>query len=644
MSESPVSIWQPDAAEVAGSVPQVDALMSTRVPDAALAELFTVVFPHLNERQRRLFAGAAAFGLGRGGDSAVARAARLSRNTVAAGRKEWEELAGGAGTRVRRQGAGRRPMAVSHPDLIARLTTLVQDGEPCSGHPLDWTFHSTYELADALTRRGLEISPGSVAGLLRTQGFQLDGTGRLAGQHRRRDVEAQLMEIAEMAGSYLASSLPVVEVAVRSQTACAASALPGRLDLRSGWAALTTETVRKWWLAIGREQFPAADRLLICSTSFGADEDESQEWELALTRLADQTGVELTALHIPPVTRRWHGMETQLTELVIIHSGQGDTTYEVTVDLLRGAAQPDPSADGLHLEGGTLPPQVRHARFYRAEPMRGEQANRPRKPDVLQLITGAPTSRHPGEAAAAEIPVIPRTNKVAEVVAHDITRDISTWRLQPGSRLAGIGSAKHRYHVSGSSARESMRMLEMLGLLSVKPGPGGGPLVRQVTTEDFGLTTIFYYRMLGVTVRDLIEARMTLEPILVRFVAQQQSPTVTQRLRWYLNGVGQEDPSRRAWLTRRSPTASFHRALVETENPILDIMVHSLQECWLVMRKEASFPREVSHHDRDHKLIAEAILRGEEVTAERLMQRHMDYVSTFADTHFSELMEKVIDW
>jgi DNA-binding FadR family transcriptional regulator len=617
--------------------------MSTTVPAAALAELFTVVFPHLNERQRRLFAGATASGLGRGGDSAVARAARLSRNTVAAGRKEWEELAGGAGTRVRRQGAGRRPMAVSHPDLTARLTTLLRDGKQRPGGPLDWTFQSTYELAEALTRQGLEISSGSVARLLRTQGFQLDGTGRLAGGHRRRDVEAQLLEIAELTGSFLAGSLPVVEVTARSQTASAASAVGGRPDLRSGWAALTTETVRKWWLAIGREQFPAADRLLICSTAFGADEDETQEWELALTRLADQTGVELTALHIPPVTRRWRRTETQLTELVIVHSGQGDTTYEVTVDLLLDA-QPDEAAAGLHRSGDTLPLQVRYARCYRAAPMRGQQASRPRKPDVLQLVAGAPLPRHPAEVPAAEIPAIPRTNKVAEVVAHDITRDISAWRLQPGSRLAGIGSAKHRYHVSGSSARESIRMLEMLGLLSVRPGPGGGPLVRQVTTEDFGLTTIFYYHTLGVTVRDLIEARMTLEPILVRFVAQQRSSTVTQRLRWYLNGAGQEGPSRRAWLTHRSPTASFHRALVETENPILDIMVHSLQECWLVMRKEATFPREVSHHDRDHRLIAEAILRGEEGNAERLMQRHMDYVATFADTHFSELMGKVIDW
>ncbi len=458
-------------------------------------------------------------------------------------------------------------------------------------------------------------------------------------------MEAQLSEIAELTGSFQTSSLPVLEVTARSQTASEDSSPRSQADRWSGWAALTTEAVRKWWLAIGREQFPAADQLLICSASFGADDEQAEEWEHALTQLADQLDVELTALHIPAVTRRWHGTETQLTELMTIHGGgQADTTYEVTVDLLRGAAEPDPAA-ALHAAGGRVPPQARRARVYRVAPMSGGRAHRPRKPDVLQLASAPrPALRLLAQSAEPGGPVIPRTTKVAEVVAHAIAREISSRRPPPGTRLADIGSAKHRYHVSSSAVRESMRMLEMLGVLSVRPGPQGGPLVRQVTIQDFAIATTFYYHVLGVTVRDLIDARVALEPILVRFVAQRQSSVSTRRLRWYLTGVGQEGHSRHAWVTRRSPTASFHSALIETENPILDLMVQSLQECWLAMRKQFPFPREVSHHDRDHKRIAEAILRGEEGKAERLMQRHMDYVSTFASMHFAELMEKVIDW
>ena len=47
-----------------------------------MAAKFTALFPHLDERQRRLTMGAEARALGHGGIAAVARAAGVSRVTV----------------------------------------------------------------------------------------------------------------------------------------------------------------------------------------------------------------------------------------------------------------------------------------------------------------------------------------------------------------------------------------------------------------------------------------------------------------------------------------------------------------------------------------------------------------------------------
>jgi hypothetical protein len=47
-----------------------------------LARFFDVVLPHMNELQRRVVAGAPAEMLARGGNTAVASASRMSRNTV----------------------------------------------------------------------------------------------------------------------------------------------------------------------------------------------------------------------------------------------------------------------------------------------------------------------------------------------------------------------------------------------------------------------------------------------------------------------------------------------------------------------------------------------------------------------------------
>jgi hypothetical protein len=58
-----------------------------------LAATFTLVAPHLTERQRRLLFGAAARALGYGGVSRVARLAEASRPTVRRGAVELDQPA-----------------------------------------------------------------------------------------------------------------------------------------------------------------------------------------------------------------------------------------------------------------------------------------------------------------------------------------------------------------------------------------------------------------------------------------------------------------------------------------------------------------------------------------------------------------------
>src|SRR6266700_3087945 len=58
--------------------------------EEALAAKFAVLLPHLDERQRRLYLGSEARSLGHGGIEAVARAAGVSRQMVAAGAAELE--------------------------------------------------------------------------------------------------------------------------------------------------------------------------------------------------------------------------------------------------------------------------------------------------------------------------------------------------------------------------------------------------------------------------------------------------------------------------------------------------------------------------------------------------------------------------
>ena len=73
-----------------------------------------------------------------------------------------------------------------------------------------------------------------------------------------------------------------------------------------------------------------------------------------------------------------------------------------------------------------------------------------------------------------------RPQKTAERVAADIVRDLVAEGLRTGDHLPLEAAMVERYHASRASVREALRLLEVQGLIHLKPGPGGGPVVGQV--------------------------------------------------------------------------------------------------------------------------------------------------------------------
>src|SRR2546421_798614 len=127
-----------------------------------LAAKLETIFPHLDERQRRLLMAAEARALGHGGIRLVARAAGVREATVSLGVDELEAGAEPLG-RARRPGGGRKRAADADPGLVPALLALVEPQErrdPMS--PLRWTTKSTRALADELTRQGHKVGADTV--------------------------------------------------------------------------------------------------------------------------------------------------------------------------------------------------------------------------------------------------------------------------------------------------------------------------------------------------------------------------------------------------------------------------------------------------------------------------------------------------
>jgi hypothetical protein len=171
---------------------------------ASLARKFQVLFPHVDERQRRLVMGAEARALGHGGIRLVARAAGVREGTVSAGVTELESGADPLG-RVRRPGGGRKILTELDPGLVPALLELVEPdvrGDPVS--PLRWTTRSTRDLAAELTGASHPISAPKVGALLREQGFSLQGNAKVleGAQHPRpgRAVPGRAVPVHQRSG------------------------------------------------------------------------------------------------------------------------------------------------------------------------------------------------------------------------------------------------------------------------------------------------------------------------------------------------------------------------------------------------------------------------------------------------------------
>src|SRR5258706_7180572 len=149
----------------------------------------------MNERVRRLWAGAEAEAMGRGGIVAVARATNLAISTVTLGRNEVRagvtpsaDLA-----RSRRRGGGRRRHELVHPELVAALQVLVDPATRGDQEStLRWTNKSTHRLsAEMFSQYGIRVGDKTVARLLRELGYSLQAASKTVegAQHPDRDAQ-----------------------------------------------------------------------------------------------------------------------------------------------------------------------------------------------------------------------------------------------------------------------------------------------------------------------------------------------------------------------------------------------------------------------------------------------------------------------
>jgi DNA-binding FadR family transcriptional regulator len=232
-----------------------------------------------------------------------------------------------------------------------------------------------------------------------------------------------------------------------------------------------------------------------------------------------------------------------------------------------------------------------------------------------------------------------RAQKTSERVAQEIVRDIVAQGLRSGDRLPLEANMVDQYQVSRASLREALRLLEVQGLIRLKPGPGGGPVVGTVDAAHLARTATLYYRLCAATYGQLLEAQVLLEPLCAQLAATH--PERRLAMRPFFDSSMPESEN-----DYRDVTEDFHNAVYRlTANPVLSLLAQAVTIIVSDHVVATMDPVDLRAAILDeHAELARAIAAGHADKARRLMAAHFEAQHDYYRRHWPARLQELIEW
>ena len=351
--------------------------------EETVREKYNYIKNILDEQQKRLWAASEAISLGSGGAKIVKIATGIAQSTIYLGIKELKE---GKTTRdavdienkrIRRPGAGRPSVEIENPSIKDELAKLVESttrGDPMQA--LLWTCKSTKNLSQELVKKGYSVSDRTIARLLHEQGYSLQANLKSINEGKENpNRDSQFRYINKMIKEFQENNDPVVSIDAKKKelignfknsgqewnligkpekvndhdfpTGEMKKATPyGVFDLtwNTGWvnvgtdhdtAEFAVESLRKWWVKMGKQLYQNSKQILITADSGGSNSSRGKLWKAELQKWANEIGLEISVCHLPPGTSKWNRIEHRLfCHITRNWRARPLTSYEVVVNLI----------------------------------------------------------------------------------------------------------------------------------------------------------------------------------------------------------------------------------------------------------------------------------------------------------------------
>lgn len=233
--------------------------------------------------------------------------------------------------------------------------------------------------------------------------------------------------------------------------------------------------------------------------------------------------------------------------------------------------------------------------------------------------------------------------KSAEVAAERIGELILSENLAAGDMLPNEAELTRLLGVSRPTLREALRLLEAHGVVSIRTGRGGGPVVQRPGPADFARSIRMMLQFLDVPFREVVVARELLEPIVVAEAAARVTP---RDLRWFADNL--EDQKAVIGDDERFHEANdrFHERIVHlSSNSVLGVIAVGLESVTASLDLTIRYPpRTQQRIVRAHQRIVEALSSGDVEAAAAEGRQHVLEFRRHLERHHPELLDRPVRW
>jgi GntR family transcriptional repressor for pyruvate dehydrogenase complex len=236
-----------------------------------------------------------------------------------------------------------------------------------------------------------------------------------------------------------------------------------------------------------------------------------------------------------------------------------------------------------------------------------------------------------------------KPQKTAMLLAQRIVDEITDRDLAPGTTLPPEQEMVTRYGVARGTLREALRYLESQGVITIKPGPRGGPVVTDPDPRFLASTLALLLQINRAPYRTVIEARQIVEPALAARAAARISPPLAEELSASTDAMAGRLDDLGAFLDENH---RFHLLIARLAgNELFAHILASLS--WITDGTAIGVEYPPAQREvvvERHREIAAAIATGDPDEARARMRAHLDDYARYVEHRYPQLMDQRLRW